>query len=284
MKRKILLPTDFSKNAWQAISYALKIYKNETCDFYILNVFSGASNLMENLMFMEPESELYETAKLESENGLAKILDKLTLKDYHKSKHHFKPVSIHNTVVEAIKTTVDEKDIDMIVMGTKGKTRSRAKVFGSIAVEVMEKIRNCPVIVVPELAEHFLPKEIVFPTGFKTPFKKRELNHLINLTKSCGATIRVLHISTKDTLSKKQTGNKALLQEYFKDVPYTFHTLSKMDIPTAIKCFVESRDSNMIAFINKKHAFFGSILTHPLVKTIGSNSRVPILVMHDWKN
>ena len=194
MKRKILLPTDFSKNAWQAMSYALKLYKNEKCDFYILNVFSGSSNLMENLMLMEPGSEMYESAKFESKNRLAKILDKLTLKDYDKSKYHFEPISTHNSVVEAIKTIVDEKDIEMIVMGTKGKTASRAKIFGSVAIEVMEKIRNCPVIVVPELAERFLPKEIVFPTGFKTPFKKLELNHLFDLAKNCDATIRVLHI------------------------------------------------------------------------------------------
>ncbi|MDC1379711.1 universal stress protein, partial [Algibacter sp.] len=40
MKRKILLPTDFSKNAWHAITYALELYKKEPVDFYILNVFS----------------------------------------------------------------------------------------------------------------------------------------------------------------------------------------------------------------------------------------------------
>ena len=39
MKRRILLPTDFSKNAWRAITYAQELYKNESCNFYILNVF-----------------------------------------------------------------------------------------------------------------------------------------------------------------------------------------------------------------------------------------------------
>ena len=29
MRLKILLPTDFSKNAWHAINYALKLYKND---------------------------------------------------------------------------------------------------------------------------------------------------------------------------------------------------------------------------------------------------------------
>ncbi|GAA4884439.1 universal stress protein [Flaviramulus aquimarinus] len=284
MKRKILLPTDFSKNAWHAINYAIELYKNDQCDFYILNVYTATGNIIESLINMEPGSELYETAKLESENGLAKILDMLAFKDNNTPKHHFKPISTFNNTVEAIKNVVEEKDIEMIIMGTKGKTNYRKTVYGSTAINVMEKVRNCPVIVVPKMAKHHLPKEIVFPTGFKTPFKKRELNHLIELAKKCEASIRVLHISLKNKLSDVQLNNKKLLKEYFEGVPYTFHTLSYMEIPVAINCFVESRGSDMVAFINKKHIFFGSMLTHPLVKDIGQKSKVPILVMHDLRN
>lgn len=284
MKRKILLPTDFSKNAWHAISYALKLYKKDQCDFYILNVFSATSNIIDSLINMEPGSELYETAKLDSENGLAKILDMLAFKDNDNPKHHFNTISTFNNVVEAIKNIVEEKDIEMIIMGTKGKTASRTRVFGSVAIDVMEKVRNCPVIVVPETAKHNLPKEIVFPTSYKTHLKRRELNHLVDLAKNCQAAIRVLHISTEDKLSEKQLNNKKLIEEYFEGVEYTYHSLSHMDVPTAINCFVESRGSDMVAFINKKHAFFRSILTHPLVKEIGYDSKVPLLVMHDLRN
>ena len=49
MKRKILLPTDFSKNSWHAIVYALELYKKDQCDFYILNVFSATSSVIESL-------------------------------------------------------------------------------------------------------------------------------------------------------------------------------------------------------------------------------------------
>ncbi|SEQ35190.1 Nucleotide-binding universal stress protein, UspA family [Hyunsoonleella jejuensis] len=284
MKRKILFPTDFSKNAWHAITYALELYKKEQCEFYILNVFSATSNIMESLMNMQPGSEMYETVKLDSENGLAKVLDMIALRDYKNPKHHFTTISTFNSIVEGIKTIVEAKDIEMVVMGTKGKTASRNKIFGTVAIEVMEKIRHCPVIVVPETAKLELPKEIVFPTGYKTPFKRRELNHLIDLAKKCDASIKVLHVSKTTALSQKQQNHKKLLEEYLKNTNHTFHTLSQMDIPTAINCFVESRESDMVAFINKKHLFFGSILSHPLVKVIGYNTKIPLLVMHDLKN
>jgi nucleotide-binding universal stress UspA family protein len=175
MKRKILLPTDFSNNAWMAVNYAIELYKNDACDFYILNVFSATSNIMETLINMEPGSELYETAKDNSKKGLGETLDKLIINNNSNPKHHFKTISVFNNTIEAIKDIVEQKDIEMIVMGTKGETNSKGTIFGSTATYVMEKVRNCPVIVVPEKAKNTLPKEIVFPTSYKTHYKKREL-------------------------------------------------------------------------------------------------------------
>jgi len=110
------------------------------------------------------------------------------------------------------------------------------------------------------------------------------LNYLIELAKNCGAAIRILHVSEETELNKTQLNNKKLLEEYYKGLDYTFHALEHVDVTTAIYCFIESRESDMVAFINKKHAFFGSILTKPLVKQIGHISKVPVLVMHDIKN
>jgi len=284
MKRRILLPTDFSKNSWHAINYALKLYANDHCDFYILNVFSATSNVLESLMNMEPGSELYETGKANSETGLAKVLDMLTLHAIHNPKHHFEVISAFNNTIEAIKDIVEKKDIEMIVMGTKGETGSKLSVFGSTAVYVMEKVRNCPVIVVPEKAVLNMPKEIVFPTSYKTHFKRRELNVLLEIAQKCNAHIAILHISDTETLDKVQQGHKAMLEEYFGDVSHSFHELSNYKVEPAVNLFVESRESDMVAFINKKHAFFGSILTNPMVKGMGYHSRVPILVMHDLRN
>ena len=284
MKKSILLPTDFSKNSWHAIEYALGLYKQFHCNFYVLNVFSAVPNIVDSLLNMETGSALYEEAKLESENGLAKILDMITLKNDDNVKHSFIQLSSFNHPLEAIKQKVEEKDIEMIVMGTKGETNSNREVYGSMAISVMEKVRNCPVIVVPEKAKHELPKEIVFPTGFKTHFKKKELNHLVEIANNCNASIRILHVANEIKLDKTQKNNRTLLEDCLDTVDYSFHFLSNMDIPSAINCFVESRESGMVAFINKKHTFFGSILKHPLVKGITRSSTVPILVLHDLRN
>lgn len=239
---------------------------------------------MEDLMHMEPGTELYETIKLDSENGLAKVYDMITMSNYDNPKHHFKTISVFNNPIEAIKDTVEKKDIEMIVMGTKGETSSLATAFGSTAIYIMEKVRNCPVIVVPLNAKSVMPKEIVFPTSYKTHYKRRELNYLIDIAKKTDATIIVLHISEGAELSKEQKENKKLLEEIFEDIKHKPHFLSHNSVESAVNIFIESRDSDMVAFINKKHTFFGSILTDPLVKSISFHTKVPILVMHDLRN
>lgn len=284
MRRKLLFATDFSKNAWLALLYALELYQKAYCDFYILHVFSLKGDPIERLIAMEPGSEAYETAKLEAQDSLAKLADKLALKEYHNPKHHFEYLCRFGTVVEVIKNVVEEKDIDMVIMGSKGASASKSKILGSVSIDVMEKVRNCPVLVVPETARHVLPKEIVFPTSYKTHYKRRELQYLIAIAKTCDAAVRILHMAKTDQLSDTQQSNKALLEDYFQDIPHSYHRLSHTDVPTATNCFVESRASDMVAFINKKHAFFGSILTHPLVKEIGYDTKVPLLIMHDLRN
>ena len=58
MTKRILIPTDFSKNAWTAVEYALELYKREQVVFYFLNSYEDSP--------LENADEL-------SEKGLEKI-------------------------------------------------------------------------------------------------------------------------------------------------------------------------------------------------------------------
>ena len=125
MKRKILLPTDFSNNSWLAINYALQLFKNEACDFYLLNAFSVTSNLIENLRSTESGGEFYKEAKEESLENLSKILDKLIINENGDPKHQFKTISVYNNPIEAIKDVTEQKDTEMIIMALKAKQMTK---------------------------------------------------------------------------------------------------------------------------------------------------------------
>src|SRR5690606_15423479 len=124
------------------------------------------------------------------------------------------------------------------------------------------------------------PKEIVFATNFKSAFKRKEQNFLIEIAQMFHASTRELYVNKEPGLDKGQDGNKQLMDDMLGDVDHSFHILSDSDIPDTIASFVKSRDSDMIAFINRKHFFFESILSRPLVKEIGYNANTPILALH----
>ncbi len=283
MKKKILLPTDFSRNSWNAMQYAIELYKNEACDFYVLNAFNATGYALESMMVPEPGEKLYDEAKQKSEKGLGKIMERLSFRDQYPN-HKFFMVSQFNSLLEAIKELVDKEDIQMIIMGTKGTTASRDVIFGSNAVSVMEKSRSCPVMAIPEEANYKDLKEIVFPTDYRMNFKRRELQDIMDAAELSNAAIRILYASNGDPLDNDQENNKKLLDESFEGLPHTFHTLSNVDPKSAVRCFVESRESDMIAFFNRKHSFFGSIFSRPMVKSLGRYAKVPVLALHDLRN
>jgi len=48
--KKIILPTDFSYNAYNAISYAMNLLKDEEATFYLLNTYTPAIYQTEYLL------------------------------------------------------------------------------------------------------------------------------------------------------------------------------------------------------------------------------------------
>lgn len=282
MDKRVLLPTDFSKSAWNAIKYAIELYKNVPCDFYILNAFHVSGYTLENMSVPEAGEPFYEAAKKESTEGLERVLEMLKLLPENKN-HHFHTLSTFNSVTEAVRFVIDKKDIDIIIMGTKGVTESKARIFGTNTVMIMERIKQVPVIAVPSDYTFVPIKEIAFPTDYKSHFKKKEIDYLVEIAKMHDAKINVVHIDkNKDgTLNKEEESNKALLQDILDGTDYEMHFLPSIKISKGINIFIESRHCDMMVFLNRKHLFFGSILSNPLVKEIGYEPKVPILELND---
>ncbi len=280
MDKRVLLPTDFSKNSLNAIRYALDLYKDQSCEFYLLNAFNVDGYSIDNMMVPEPGEQNYEATKSASENELAKLLDILALHGDN-PKHAFHTISTYNSVLFAIKDVIAKKDIDIVVMGTKGATGADNIVFGTNTVDAMEKVTETPVLAIPENARFNVPKEIVFPTDYKTAFKRKELNYLLEIAQYHKAFIRILHIVEESELSAEQQSNKELLETILENMDHSFHTLSDLKVQSGISAFIESRESDMIAFVNRRHSFFGSLFSKPLVKEMGYHSKIPVLTLHD---
>ncbi len=280
MDKRILFPTDFSQNSFNAIRYGMKLYENQYCDFYFLNVFQVNMYSLDNMMVPEPGDSAYDTAKKNSEEGFVKLKAILKLQKDN-PKHTYHNISMFNHLLEAVRDIIAKKDIDLVIMGTKGLTGSEAKAFGTNTVTIMEKIVECPVMAIPEQFDYAPPRQIIFPTDYKAHFKRRELKYLLEIAKLHNSQIHVVHVERESRLSKKQENNKELLEDILLGVDFENHILPKSNVQEAVFAFIESRKCDMVVFVNKKHWFFGSILANPLVKELGYDATIPILELND---
>lgn len=283
MKKRILIPTDFSKNSWNALKYAMELYKREDCEFFILHTFYHSGYSKENLLIPEPTEKAHLAAKENAEKNMEKFKVQMGLFEEN-DKHTFQYLTEFGSFFDVLKKTVEKQDIELVIMGTQGETDNKTIILGSNAVNAMEKIRNCPVLAIPATVMYKDPNEIVFPTSFRTHYKEKELATLVEISRCTNALIRILHIQKGKTLTKAQLDNKALLERILEPATFTHHTLYDIDLRDGVRSFVQSRESEMIAIVNKKHNFFDSIFSNPMVKELGKHSNVPLLAMHDLRN
>ena len=277
---RILIPTDFSENAWNAIAYGLELFRKERCTVYLLHVnplppYSGAGTSIKGSTDM-----LRETMLQESEKNLKELLERIN-ETLHNDRHTFITISLYDFFVDSIKREVQDKQIDLIIMGTKGASGLKKVSLGSNTGDVITKVK-CPLLAVPEEAEYKIPKEIAFPTDYFINYDVKVLDTLIGVVNRNEANLRVLHITKRgEELAREQIQNKEFLHDYLRGVTHSFHTITGSRLETAVQCFVESRDIDMIAMVAKNLNFFQRILFRPAVEEISYHTEVPFLVLHE---
>ena len=125
--KNILLPTDFSKNSINAIHYALHLFKEDECRFFVLHVESSKGYLSDDLV-MAGNQSIYDTIVKKSKQKLAKLID--AIKTEFKNKNFsYQMLVDYDGLTDAINQLITKKSIDLIVMGSNGVTGAKETVF-----------------------------------------------------------------------------------------------------------------------------------------------------------
>lgn len=277
--KRLLLPTDFSGNSKNAISYALQLYHDEECQFILLHAYKVQEYEEDSMLTPIPSKPDLEKAKKQTEKELHLLVEELK-NEGNSQLHTFSTISVNNKLISAVKEQLPVISPDLIVIGTQGHTGSDEIIYGSNTRNLMEEITNCPILAVPGHMKYQRISEIVLANSFKVELAPRDLQFLIEFSKKEEAPLRVLHITEESGLSQRQKENRKHLKDKLKTVAHSFHSLEFLSIPLGIYAFIESRGSGMIAFINKKHSVLENLLLNPLYQNLAHYSKVPVLVLH----
>jgi len=137
--KTIMIPTDGSENSKQAAKVGIEIAKQFDADVIAVHVIPLWSPLGTKPSYTLPEEIVEEAEKLVNE--VCEMAEEEGVEA--------EPVVVEApSVVQGIVDEAKERDVDLIVIGTRGLSGVKGLILGSTAKGVVTRA-PCPVIVVP---------------------------------------------------------------------------------------------------------------------------------------
>ena len=268
--KNILFPTDFSDNSWNALVYILKLYTQSEVLFHLLHSTNNGVNDIEvssNHSSTNAEEELLKFRKYaEDANSNA--------------NHSFNIILSKDPLESVLSSAIKKYKIDLVAMGTKGGTTSKNGALNSTSVQVIQKVKLCPILVIPETYDYSDLNEIALVTDFSEPYLEKDLYPLKNLENY--SNIRIVYFALNEVLNDIQKFYKSQLESLLYEYDYSFHMLpDNANKIHKINAFTEEFNIDIIVFVNSKLDLTKGPHKESIINKIGYQPRIPFLVIQE---
>lgn len=273
--KKILLPTDFSDNANQAINYAIDLFGLNKVQYILVHAFVEPRNSAD--MLVSINDILQKQVKEDLDKAYDRIIEK-----YPQVTPIIEKRLEYGSLYRALAAIVEEDNIDYIVMGTRGASGLKKAIMGSNTSTILKKVK-CPVIVVPETFQLKPIKKIGLATDYSGLDNDMALQPLTTLLKSSGSELLVVNVTKEQVLAggkhEKKMGDMNL-GHMFSGITQSFYTVDDQDVIGAVKHFIKEHKVDILAMIAKEHTLLERLFTPSLTKEMSMASDIPLLIIH----
>ncbi|MEQ9064602.1 MAG: universal stress protein [Vicingaceae bacterium] len=273
--RKVLIPTDFSTNAENAVKYAFEMMRHtaEEVEFILLNTYyqphGGSSTVLMSIT---------DILKRDSEIGLKATLKKIRNEGHEET---IRTVPMLGSLCSCIEIMMRNEDFDLIVMGTLGAGGIKKVLLGSNTSEVVGKIK-LPILVVPHEAKYSPPDNILFTTDLRPTKREREVMSLLDFAAPLNSKIYILNIhQQKHLIDMENAIANSGLEKLFKGTDHSYHHRVDKDIIRGIEQFIDDHQIKIVAMIVRHLSFLESIFHKSLTREMAMHTKIPMLVLHD---
>ena len=275
--KKILVPTDFSDQAGYALEVADQIARKADASIILLHVVEDASVTsvhytgeidlpnMEDRLFM---MKLIEKGK--------KDMAELAAKPAYSDIIIEQELRIGNPY-NNIKDIINDHQVDLVVMGTKGSSGLEEFLIGSNAEKVVRHSK-CPVLTIHEKADVVDFKNIVYATAME----ERE-EQCISIVKIFQQLYDAkLHLVRVNTPNNFQSDRSSLpeLENFVKRCNlqnYELHIYNEASEEEGIIYFAESIKADLIAMATHGRTGLAHLLSGSIAEDVVNHTRRPVL-------
>ena len=274
--KTIIVPTDFSPIATNAMHYAIDMAKKVNASLLLLHVYQVPVSFTDTPIVLVSIEDLRKGAE-EQVAHLKTEVEHLTsgsLKVYTETRL--------GNVADELENLCNKINPFAVVMGTKGASGVERILFGSNTLTAIRHL-TWPVICVPP-GETFGDgiKKIGFACDFKDVVKTTPTHYIVDFVKEFNAELDVLNVDYHNKHFKPETPEQsALLHTMLEEANPTYHFIEHADIEDGINEFAEKNNIDLIITIPKKHRLLEGVFKASSTKQLVYQSHVPVMCVHE---
>ena len=275
--KNILLLTDYSENSINAMRYALHLFKDDLCHFYVLHVQRSTSYTSDDLILAGNQS-VYNAIVKKASQELEKIVGPLE-NAFKNENFTFETIVDFDVLTDAIKQVIKSRHIDLIVIGTNGITGAKEAVFGSNTINVIRKI-NCTTLVIPEAFTYRKPKEVLLPLDLFDSISGDAFNQVVKFVQHFSNTLHLLRIKPHDEDSNEQKKDQKHISYFLKEIDYKYHVIKNVPMHYAVSCYSQTDNIDLVSLLVQKESLFQRFFIGSPTTRIRHKITVPLLIFH----
>ena len=271
--KKILVPTDFSPHAENALKVAAQMARRFNGEIFLLHMLELP------LRFNDPISG-------NNSNQLPEALFfmKLAKKRFKELMSHdyLKGVKVHETVefhqaFEGIMEISQKHNCDIIIMGSHGATGLKEIFIGSNAEKVVRN-SNIPVMIIKNERPNFEVKNLVFATDCNLE-NKHTLSKVKKFVQKIDAALHLVYVNTANNFVIEDKAQKDL-EEFVKGedlINYTLNIYNDVSIEKGILNFALSINAELVGISTHGRKGLDHFFNGSISENLVNHANIPII-------
>ncbi|NNC95663.1 MAG: universal stress protein [Chitinophagales bacterium] len=275
--KNILVPSDFSSEADNALKYACNLAEIFDTGIDLLHVHDEE---IEELTSEANAAVTSRTSAVLKETDLQVLVD-----EFKKRNDKFKAISINThfstgNVTDEVVKICNATSISIIVMGTKGSD-STDSAIGSVTSEVIKEAER-PVLAVPKQAGYKPIKKVVYCIDYEG-YDKPTINSLASFAGHFDAEIVVVHINSEPQYfdSSRWTNFQRMVNDAYDYENMRFEFLNHEDILKGIDEYIEGKDIDLIAMLTRNYHLLDRVFPSSMTRSMVLKTKIPLLAFHE---
>ena len=278
--KPILIPTDFSQNSKNAMRYAVKFFEDTPCHFFMLYANIDGSHFSEKPVYDFGTNIVVEKVPKAIDRKI-RLLKEFFVKLPSKKDHHQLTILREDDhFIASIRKYVQEKKVELIVMGTRGASEIKEFFLGSHAGDVITKV-ECDVLVVPDKARYRGFKSVVLPVDFELDYSDEIIGTLATLIGKSKAEIRLLYVTKTqiNLFEAVETEKERLIRRLSGTVknPISFHRTVSKKIDDGVRDFADKVKADLIVMVSKDYGRLQQLFLDTTVEEVSFKTKIPLL-------